>query len=773
MVVAVTLLLLRTTPSFAQTAQQSGLRSEKEIDVTADSLTAREGGREVEARGNVEVRREGTLLKADEVRLNRETQDVGARGKVSVADPEWKLKAESLQLNFEKETGTIHQGEMFLERGHLSLTGRRFEKFAGQAYRVDEGFFTTCLCESGPPSWKISADEIELNREGEAIIRRGTFYIMDIPVFYLPYGFFPLQTERQSGLLFPSIGYSGKRGFKFEQPFFWAISKSTDATFAVDIETRARVGLLGELRTVFSRDAHAEINLSYFNEGLRKNEEEAIKDRTIADPEIPQNRWAIMASHRHKGPPGWMSYSDIAAYSDDLFTRELSERFDIPGVREADVRRSRYGRSRFGFLQDWVDMQLRGEWSFYQDFIQDDGRTFQKTPQILFRGRRVIGETPLEFRWRAEGINYVRSKDADGLRLDLRPQLVLPFQMAPYLAGSFDLALRETAYHLYQTEGSFERNKSRELVEVRGSLGSSLGRVFSLDGPFLKKVKHVLEPELSYLFIPRAEQRDIPIMDATDRINRRNVLTFSLTNRLWGKFAQAPVGLPQDREVEMLSTPSVGDVREIGRLRLALSYDIDRERKGGDSLSDLDMNLRTTPVDYLGLGFDAGFNPGPWQLTQAAALMSLFDPSPITRRVLDRDFMRPNSLDLSYRFIRRGVNAPFGDNANLVIADLGCPPPPGVFDPRCERLTDKNVLGQLGVQALFHVTDHLLFLYDSSYNTRDGRFTNNRGGIKLLSRCECWTLTLSISHRTNPDDTSFKFEFNLLGLGSQAKELFK
>jgi len=753
------LFLGQAAPLFGQVVQQPARKSGEEIHVTADSLKVEEKGAKIEAKGNVELKRQEMTLKADELRLNRETQQTEAKGKVSVDDPKWKMKGDALKFNLEQETGTIDQAEIFFEDGHLSVSGKRFQKFAGQTYHVDEGFFTTCLCESGPPTWRISADEIDLRREGEAVLRGGTFYLMDVPVLYLPYAYFPLRTERQTGFLFPRFGSSNREGFKFEQPFFWAISKSSDATFGVDVESRARVGLFGELRTVLSRDTRGQIDLSYFNEGLRKNESRSIGDRTIADQDIPKDRWSVFATHRQTNPSGWQSYSDISAFSDDLYLRDI-DTFVLDSPRERELRSSRYASSRFGLFRSWSDMQLQGEWAFYQDFIQQDKNTLQKTPQILFKGRRVLGETPLEFRWRAEGVDYLRRAGADGLRLDLRPEMVLPFQLFPYFLGSFDLALRETAYHLYQDESVFDRNRSRELVEVRGKVGTSLGRVYHLDGSYLQKIKHMLEPEVSYLFIPSVRDRDIPIFDGTDRINRRNVLTFALTNRLWGKFSQEPLGVPEDRDVEMMTPLVTGDIREMGNLRLALSYDVDKERKGGDSLSDLDMNLRMTPMDYLAIGLDTGLNPGPWQMSQAGVLFSLLDPRPLTRRVLDRDFMRPNQLDLGYRFIRRDSLAQLADNANLTtLSD--------------ERLLNRNILGLLSANALFHVTDHLLFVYNTNYNARDGRFTSNKGGIKLLSQCECWTLSFTAGRSTNPDKTSFKFSFDLLGLSSQNRDLFK
>jgi hypothetical protein len=85
---------------------------------------------------------------------------------------------------------------------------------------------------------------------------------------------------------------------------------------------------------------------------------------------------------------------------------------------------------------------------------------------------------------------------------------------------------------------------------------------------------------------------------------------------------------------------------------------------------------------------------------------------------------------------------------------------------------DRNVVGELGVNTMYHATDHLLLMYNANYNARDGKFAGNRVGIKILSKCECWTLGFTVNNKINPNKTSFSFDFNLLGLGSQNKDLF-
>ncbi|MGE5305244.1 MAG: LPS-assembly protein LptD [Alphaproteobacteria bacterium] len=774
--------LVLAHPAWAQVLQMGSQSSNQPIAVTADKLSSGDGGTKIEASGNVEVKRELTTLKAQDVTVNRETQDVEAKGNVSLDDPEYKIKsADSLQMNLQKEIGEIQNGNLFIEQGHLTLSGARLQKSVGQTYHVDEGFFTTCLCDSGPSPWRISGDVLDLAPNGVGTIRGGYFYVLDVPVFYLPYGFFPVKTDRQSGFLIPKIGSSTKDGFRYQQPFFWAISKSTDATAAVDFESRSRWGFLGELRTIFNRDADLRLDASYFNESLRTDR--SVVDGAIADKNIPIDRFSVIGTNRYLTTANWLIYSDIAAYSDDLFARELIDRFDLPGSSGNDTRRSRYGESAFGLFKSWGDTFVKGEWNFFQDFIQRDQTTYRRTPQLLFWGRRLLEDFPLEFRWRVEGVNYLRKDSGDGLRLDLRPEAVLPFNLASYLFGSLSVAPRETAYHLYSPVNS-ARNISRELVEIRGNVATSVSRVFAFDGPNLKGIKHVIEPELSYLFVPGTNQRDIPIMDYVDRVNRRNIMTFAIANRFLGKFASPLVAAAggQAAEAEVLNPIYTGDVRELASLRLALSYDIDQARKGGDSLSDLDISLRLTPLGYLAIGFDGGLNPGRWQATQARATFAITDPRPL-RRTLDPDFNRPNSISLSYQYLRKSPNGLLAENANF---DLNADPTPAYcasdpnnpnvfpnhtnqntpyWDPRCTGF-NKDVVGQVSGSVIYHLHDQVMALVAATYDIRDNRFPGYHTAVKFLSGCECWSATLSWKHDINPAKNSFNFDFNLLGLGA-------
>jgi hypothetical protein len=311
-------------------------------------------------------------------------------------------------------------------------------------------------------------------------------------------------------------------------------------------------------------------------------------------------------------------------------------------------------------------------------------------------------------------------------------------------------------------------------VELRSQIGTTLNRVFAWNGLGLAGLKHVIEPEVAYLFVPRTEQGSIPLMDTVDRIDRRNVFTFAVTNRLWGKYANPPA-MDEDKESQLLNPAGCGGVRDLLHWRMALGYDLHRERRDGrDSLTDLDMNVRFNPASYINFSFDGGFDPGPWNVSQARAKLAFNDPRPILRRSLDADFNRPSSFILNYSYLRNHPNAIFADDANV---DFDRAPTASYcdahkLDPRCSLVPyRKDVVGNLGATLFLHVTDQSLLSLNGIYSVRDNRFLGIRAATKLLSTCECWSMTLGIRRTVNPSKTSFNFDFNLLGVGSSRSQL--
>ena len=316
-------------PSWGQSVAPSGT---KEIDVSADSLSFGSGGTQIEAKGSVEIKRQPTTIKADEVRINRGTNEMEAKGQVSLDDPNWKVKsAESMQFNLETETGELQKARCSSNRTTSLSPDKGCRNLAGKLIILIRDSSPPACVNPARRSGESRPTKSTLRLRAPGLYRHGYFYIYDVPVLYIPYGFIPLQSERQTGFLFPEFGQSNTDGFRYQQPFFWAISKSTDATFTSDVETSYAIGpACAPFGTKLIRtpifNSLRPISMSC---GAR-TQMPTLWTRRSPSRTFPRIVGAVNGTHRYTTATGWLTYSDYAAYSDTLFTRELVDRFDLP-----------------------------------------------------------------------------------------------------------------------------------------------------------------------------------------------------------------------------------------------------------------------------------------------------------------------------------------------------------------------------------------------------------------------------------------------------------
>ena len=181
------------------------------------------------AEGEVVITKGSQVLRANEARYNEKTGMVEAVGEVVLETNGDILRAEKAVFDLNSQTGKITKGRIFLRENHYYISGDEMEKTGPQTYVVKGCHLTTC--DGDKPDWSLTGSEVEITVEGYGAVKDTVFRIKDVPVFYLPYGLFPVKTKRQSGLLPPSMGYSSRNGAEVEIPFFWAISEEMDATF--------------------------------------------------------------------------------------------------------------------------------------------------------------------------------------------------------------------------------------------------------------------------------------------------------------------------------------------------------------------------------------------------------------------------------------------------------------------------------------------------------------------------------------------------------------
>src|ERR1700731_3900354 len=210
-------------------------------------------------KGDAVVNQAATTLTGDRISLMRRTHQAAAYGHVHLVDPEGQMYGSEGHVNWQDETIELTNGKMLAANHTYRLEGKKIFKRNGQHYQVTDGFFTTCGCGGDRPDWSIAGADIDLHMGQQGVARNAHFDVLGYPVVPLPYALFPADSNRQSGFLSPRVGYSSLRGAQYMQPFYWAINKSSDATFALDVETNKRVGLFDEYRLQNGIDAYLRV----------------------------------------------------------------------------------------------------------------------------------------------------------------------------------------------------------------------------------------------------------------------------------------------------------------------------------------------------------------------------------------------------------------------------------------------------------------------------------------------------------------------------------
>ena len=770
-------LLLTLLAAWTPTARAQNAATSDEITIDAESLDYDQAGDTLSASGDVLIRRGDTTLQADSVEFNRRTSEARAIGDALLTSPDAEIHADAIFLDLENETGELQGATIDASGLGYSLSGERIEKGIGHRYRIEHGRFTTCNCEEGRPDWSIAGDTLDVALDGYGTLEGGTFDILDVPVLWLPRAAFPVYRERQSGLLFPRVGISNRRGFQILQPMYWAIDKNQDLTVSADVETSLRVGLIPQYRYAFSKDTGGAFEVGYFNEFFRGR----TTDVTVppgANPNTPENRWAVIGHHDQGIPQveGLSGYLDALVVGDDLFLREMNT-FATDERDAVALRTLPFTTSQAGLLQRWNRAELDTSAIYYQDLVgptvesltpcpppneneqcvdqsEDESLVIQRLPEARLIAQKDLGHGFMSD-FTGSFTNFQRPLGLAGVRADFKPSLQLRLPLGQSLFGSVRAAFRETAYGLSENtmaggftgqnliDGPFidlPSGSSREIAELHGAVGTQVERVFDFPYFGLDKLKHTVEPQIDYLYVPNVGQSDLPVWDGIDRINERSTFTYGFATRLLGRSAPRPDG---DR----------GEVFEIARLSLAQSYDPTRDipptsqldvtgqpvnpGQPGDHLSDIDLALRVNPGPITSIRAYTTYDTSENTVSSATLGVRLTEPfrqfDPAGRRRL---FTRA-SFAVEYRFI-----------------------------------TD-SILQLLDSSVALPVTDRLALLYTMRYDIDAASFLENYAGLRLLSSCDCWTLNVGITDTSNPNEVQIQAQFTLAGLGASPSSGFQ
>ncbi|MHB8846778.1 MAG: LPS-assembly protein LptD [Nitrospirota bacterium] len=475
-----------------------------QVKVTADKLDHDRARDIYTAEGRVRIEQQHLRLEADKVVLNNGTGEAVADGNVYLRDNGDTVLADHLEVNLNTGAGVITNGRLYKAKENFHLKGDRIERRSETVYHIENGVFTTC--DEG--EWYLRARTIDLDMDKYATGSEVSFNMAGLPMVYTPYLLFPV--KRQSGLLIPMVGYSSTDGFLMKNQVFWAISDYQDMTFISDYRYRTGHGTGIEYRYVNSQDSAGRAFYNYFDtfhSGI--------------------NRWELQFQHREEFAEDLSFRADINLVSDENYYRDLEKKLE-PRARP-------YLDSNAFYVERWntASLYLLGQYS--TDLTGTNERTIQKVPELRYT---IFGE-PLGrigyFRFEGSATNFSSKAGSNILRADFKPELMT------VLSGyGLSLTPRAGARATFYDQGATTIEPvERKYVYAGADLNARFSRVYGEDVESgIGRVRHSIEPTISYSYIPRIEQGDIPHLDGVDEAQEENAVTFALINRLTARYKE-------------------------------------------------------------------------------------------------------------------------------------------------------------------------------------------------------------------------------------------
>jgi len=200
-----------------------------------------------------------SLLNARGTRDTSDTSGQQVKGLPDLIDGKDSYQGSEIAYNFRTKKGRIDFGKTELERG--LYYGDAIKKAETDVLYVQSGRFTTC--ELDHPHYYFGSPTMKVIVRDKVVARPIYLYISDVPVFALPFGVFPSEQGRRSGLIAPAFGESDRGHYLLHLGYYWAINDYMDFTVRTDAYTLGSYTLYGDYRYALRYNYTGYISGSY------------------------------------------------------------------------------------------------------------------------------------------------------------------------------------------------------------------------------------------------------------------------------------------------------------------------------------------------------------------------------------------------------------------------------------------------------------------------------------------------------------------------------
>ena len=238
-----------------------------------DSLKLSIDGKKAFLYGNAKIEYQKTTITASYIEIDRDKNTIyasfttdSAKNKIGIpvfSEENESFKAEEMTYNFKTKKCSVKK--ITTKEGEGYILGKTVKKVSDDVFYLNKGDYTTC--DSEKPHFSIRANKIKII-PGKKIITGPaylTFFRIPTPLIF-PFGYFPNNDKKSSGLIIPSYGESANMGFFLKDGgYYLTLSEKMDLSLKSDIYTQGSWNLKSLLRYNNRYKYSGNLNLSYGN----------------------------------------------------------------------------------------------------------------------------------------------------------------------------------------------------------------------------------------------------------------------------------------------------------------------------------------------------------------------------------------------------------------------------------------------------------------------------------------------------------------------------
>lgn len=429
-----------------------------------------------------------------------------------------RIVGDRMEYNFTTNKGRIVRGRTEFEGGQYA--GRQVKRVAPNVLNISGGIYSSCDLEE--PHFHFWARKMKLIVHERVIAKPIVLYFGSIPTIILPFGMFPTQTGRRSGLLLPRYGQSQVEGrYLRNVGYYFAINDYMDASVAFDFFERSGWLLRGN-----------------YNYALRYNFtgniSGAVTRRNFSDTGLESRRWELSVNHSQTIDKNSNLRISGTFISDNSFRRDFN--FDT------DERLRRRLLSQATYSKNWPKARVGLSMNLSHERDLETSEEQMNLPQLtlyyserqIFAPRREPGQAAapgtgtrwyesIYFRYNLSTQNRIsRTIDVDadsalkretltqanhdfGLRMNVPGQLFGVLALSQSLSFDEDWFDRARVYEDSSISRSEEFDRgfhARHLFRYSASANTKFYGLFQPRIGPIEAIRHVVTPSLSFNYQP-------------------------------------------------------------------------------------------------------------------------------------------------------------------------------------------------------------------------------------------------------------------------------